>query len=424
MFPLGRGTSTVSRLPARRSIVQWFLALGPVATRTAARDATRRAVAVTALVCLAALHDDASAAAQSEIFLDPAPAADTVAPLETYPTVQGRFLGYVENANFFGVKGPGATGLPSSWHTVDPFLQGAAVARLSQRWTLSGLAELRAFGNDPGDRAFETLDGQLRNLFVSYDAGSMSYFAGKFEVGLGEAWETMDGIYSGFSSDYYYPGSLGAGAKWTLKQPDAATQTVSAIVFKRDNTVVGQTWFNNYPSQPNLQDGGPGNTNGLQSGGIAYDISNIPGLAGLRAGGTVAQLAAGQGDQRSQTALEMHVNYERPLGDGMGLRLFAESVHMRGFLGREAAATDSIAAASVSSGRFLYTVAVAQRNLESLSGSLASQGFADNRDWGVSGTVAYQTDFGVIIQAGLLRQQEQGVTFNQGLVRFIYQTNL
>jgi hypothetical protein len=120
----------------------------------------------------------------------------------------------------------------------------------------------------------------------------------------------------------------------------------------------------------------------------------------------------------------MHVNYERPLGNGMGLRLFAEAVHMRGFLGREAAATDTVASASISSGKFLYTAAVAQRNLNALSGSLASQGFVDNRDWGLSGTVAYQTDFGLIIQAGLLRQQEQGVTFNQGLIRLIYQTNL
>ncbi|WP_427185334.1 hypothetical protein ACL598_12360 [Bordetella bronchialis] len=378
-----------------------------------------------AMACvLLAMMPTAASASQSEIFLDPAPETQGMAPPQAYPSVQGRVLGYVENANFFGVKGPGATGLPSSWHTVDPFLQGAAVARLSPRWTLSGLAELRAFGNDPGDRAFETLDGQLRNLFLSYDAGAVSYFAGKFEVGLGEAWESMDGIYSGFSGDYAYPGSLGAGARWSLRRSDSASHTVTAIVFKRDNTTLGQTWFNNYPSQPDSADGGPANTPGLQSGGIAYDIGNIPGLDGLRAGATVARLGAGQGDARSQTALEAHINYERPLGDGMGLRLFAEAVHMRGFLGRQAAATDTIAAVSLSAGRWLYTIAAAQRNLQALSGSLSTQGFSDSRDWGVSGTVAYQTDIGVIVQAGLLRQQEQGVTFNQGLLRFIFQTSL
>jgi hypothetical protein len=386
------------------------------------RSGLYRALAAVMVSGACVLAAGQAGASQSEIFLDPAPESPPSAPEQSYPSVSGRFLGYVENANFFGVRGPDAAGLPSSWQTVDPFLQGAAIARLSPRWTLSGLAEFRSFGNDPADRAFESLDGQLRNLFLSYDAGPVSYFAGKFEVGYGEAWQTMDGIYSGFSGDYSYPGSLGLGARWTLQPAGSATHTFTSILFKRDNTTLGQSWFNDYPSQPNLQDGGPGNTSGLQSGGISYEISDIPGLAGLRAGGTVARLGAGQGDQRGENGLELHVNFETPLAEGVGLRLFAEAVHLRGFMGRQAAATDMIAAASVSAGRFLYTVAVAQRRVDALEGSLADQGFVDSRDWGLAGTVAYQTDFGLIVQAGILRQQEQGVAFNQALLRFIYQT--
>jgi len=361
-------------------------------------------------------------ASQSEIFLDPA-VETAIAPHETYPQVSGRFIGYIESARFFDVKGPTGAGLPSAWHTLDPFLQGAIVARLSPRLAVSGLAEFRSFATAPENRAFEDLDGQLRNLFVTYDAGHATYFAGKFEVGYGEAWQTIDGIYSGFSSDYSYPGSLGLGGRWAWQGSAGARHTLTSILFKRDNTIFGQTWAHDYPSLPKLQDGGPGNTNGLQSGGISYEISDIPALPGLRAGGTVARLARGKGDgdQRAETGVEVHVNYETALSKTWGLRLFAEAVHLRGFMGRQAAATDMVASASLSNGPMLYTVTAARRGLQALRGSLAEQGFVDDQDWGVSASVAYQTDFGLIVQAGILRQQEQGVSFNQGLLRLIYQ---
>ena len=358
---------------------------------------------------------------QSEIFLDPA--ADTgAAPHETYPQVSGRFIGYVENAHFFDVRGPAEAGLPSAWHTLDPFLQGALVARLSPSLTISGLAEFRSFAEAPANRAFDDLDGQLRNLFITYNAGRATFFAGKFEVGYGEAWQTIDGIYSGFSGDYSYPGSLGLGARWSW-QTGAVRHTLTSILFKRDNTVFGHTWTHDYPALPDLEAGGPGNTNGLQSGGIAYDISDIPGLPGWRAGATVARLARGKGDndQRAETGVELHVNYETRLSDTWGLRLFAEGVHLRGYMGRQASATDLVASASLSNGPMLYTLTAARRGVNALQGSLAGQGFADGRDWGMAATVAYQTDFGLIVQAGILRQQEQGVSFNQGLLRLVYQ---
>lgn len=363
-----------------------------------------------------------AAASQSEIFLDPA-IDPTIAPDESYPQISGRLIGYIENAHFFDVKGPEGAGLPSAWHTLDPFLQGAAVAKLSPNLALSGLVEFRSFANGPTDRAFEDLDGQLRNLFVTYDAGHATYFAGKFEVGYGEAWQTIDGIYSGFSGDYSYPGSLGLGGRWSW-QGASARHTITSILFKRDNTFFSQTWAHDYPALPRIEDGGPGNTNGLQSGGLSYDISDIPSLPGLRGGFTVARLAQGKGDndQRAETGVEAHINYETQLSDKWGLRLFGEAVHLRGFMGTQTAATDLVASATLSKGPMMYTVTAARRGLHALQGSLADQGFVDNQDWGLSATVAYVTDIGLIVQAGFLRQQEQGVSFNQGLLRLIYQT--
>jgi len=365
----------------------------------------------------------AARASQSEIILDPA-VDPAIAPHETYPHVSGQFIGYIENAHFYDVKGPEGSGLPSSWNTVDPFMQGAIVAKLTPTLAISGLAEFRSFATAPEDRAFEQLDGQLRNLFVTYDAGHTTLFAGKFEVGYGEAWQTVDGIYSGFSGDYSYPGSLGLGARWSWKNADSARHTLTSIVFKRDNTIFGHTWTKDYPALPQLEDGGPGNTHGLQSGGIAYDISDIPGLPGLRGGIAVGRMARGDGeaDERGETGMSVTANYDTPLSETWGLRLFAEAVYLRGYMGRQAAATDTVLSASLSHGQMLYTLTAARRDLNAIQGSLADQGFVDNNDWGWSATAAYQTDFGLIVQAGFLRQQEQGVAFNQALLRLIYQT--
>src|SRR3546814_2543529 len=54
------------------------------------------------------------------------------------------------------------------------------------------------------------------------------------------------------------------------------------------------------------------------------------------------------------------------LSDTWGLRLFAEAVHLRGFTGRQAAATDMVASASLSNGPMLYTVTAARRGVHEI----------------------------------------------------------
>lgn len=377
--------------------------------------------AILAVLAHGAVCPDSAQASQSEIFLDPAAGAPA-APHETYPRIDGRLIGYIENTYFFDVKGPEDAGLPTAWQTLDPFLQGAAVVRLSPRLSLSGLAEFRSFEQAPADRAFDKLDGRLRNLFVTYGTEQATYFAGKFEVGYGEAWETMDGIYSGFSGDYSYPGSLGLGGRWSWQKTDSPRHTVTSILFKRDNTGLNRTWSRSDTAPLQLEDGGPGNTRDPRSGGLAYELSDIPALPGLRGGVTVARLARGSGenDLRAETGVGVHANYETRFSDTWGMRLFAEAVHLRGFMGRQASATDLVASASLSQGPMLYTIAAARRSVRALQGNLIDQGFTASQDWGWASTVAYQTDSGFIIQAGFLRQQEQGISFNQGLLRLIY----
>lgn len=373
-----------------------------------------------ALAAAATLPPQAHAQNSAEIYVDP-----TAVPADA-PTFSGDLLLALEHARVHSLSSSNGTPVPEPWNTVDPIVQASLRARITDRLSLSTLAEVRSYGPPQTTRRFSQVDAKLNNLFASYalDQDSTSLFAGKVDIGLGEAWHSVDGIYSGFSGDYEYAGSVGLGVRHTWQAAGIGRQSLTGIVFKRDNSALSGTWFTSQPTvrlQP--EDGGPGNTTRPQSLGLSYGIDQMPGAPGLGLSVDAFHLAAGEHDDRGLDGMSATVTYQATLAQDMALILFGEAVYTRGFLGKPLSASYQTLAATLASGNFSWTAAAGWRRLSALEGSLADQGIAASVDHGVSLTGTYRTPIGVLFQTGVERISEQGLQATQTIVRLIYQAS-
>jgi hypothetical protein len=365
-----------------------------------------------------------------EIFIDPGagslprttPSSDKRQGEERSPGMKWEMLMVLENTRLSNIKSDHAQVPFSQVNYLDPIVQHALEFRLTPNLGIYALSQVKSFAPGGRNRAFAGLDAQLLNLFLAYEdeRKEHTFFGGKFDVGFGEGWHRLDGIYSGFSEDYHYQGVLGAGARQTWQNGWGKT-ALTEIVFKRDQSVMRDTWFAEHEETREASDeNGLGAGPGLRSGGISFEASDLDGIDGLRLGIDAGHVAQAYPGRRGMNVAAGTVEYRKPLAADTELRMYAEFVHARGFDGKQLRAAHATLSASLSRGNFIWTVTAARRSFSAISGDLAAQGIVASRDRGISAALTYVTSMGMVLQAGIARQHAQGLAVTQATVRAIY----
>lgn len=386
-----------------------------------------RLAVVTAVAAAAALLSGPPARADdAEIYLQPgsgvlgAPRAKT-----DFPFVTGQALAVLTDTRILQANVPGA-----ETNDLNPGLQIGLAVYLTPRLSVQGLATVDTPLDAGGDRAFAGLDGSLSNLFVNYESESFTIYAGKFDAWFGEGWRAIDGVYSGFTSDYYFSRVLGAGGS-LIARTSGGAQELGVAVFKRDNSGLNDSWIRSHQCSATTFDctgafepgaGGAGNTDWPESVAVTFDWSEIPSAPGIGFGVDFAHLAAGRDDAKSMTGIAARLAYETALADGVGLKLFAEAAWLDGFRRRDATVADLVASATLSIDPVQITVTAARRDWT--VGEAPADGPETLRrdgDWGVALSATYPTVLGVILQAGVIRLEDQGASATIGRARAIYQ---
>lgn len=152
---------------------------------------------------------------------------------------------------------------------------------------------------DPGpgeDRVFEDHGTYLETLYGGVQIYNAQIFGGKINPSFGTAWDTAPGIYGAdFAEDYELTERIGFGVAVELGGPDTGVFVVTSNAFFTDTTALSQSAFTNR-GRTRLADGGPSNTESLESFSITVDASDIPALPGFTAHGGFRHQAAGVGD--------------------------------------------------------------------------------------------------------------------------------
>jgi hypothetical protein len=130
---------------------------------------------------------------------------------------------------------------------------------------------------EPGkDRYFGDEGLYVEDLFGQYETGGFSVKGGKFTADFGRAWDIAPGIYgTDFAENYELSERIGIGAAYTFETANFGKHTLSASTFFRDTSVLSESAFTNR-GRTRLEDGGPSNTEALESFAIALNGGDFP----------------------------------------------------------------------------------------------------------------------------------------------------
>lgn len=391
---------------------------GPARRKPPGRS-LRGACGVALLVAAAqgAFAQEAPDRFKTEIFLTPY--SELGEEQDAYPRLNGRFLLMTGYTGFFGVRDQGGQIPRSHWRSVQPTAESALVLQLTQRFSIRTKATFNSSTNEPRNNAFSDLGADLDNLFAAYTADNYALYGGKMDLGFGDAWHVIDGLYTGFNENSEFRGSIGLGGRYTLDTPGSGMHSVAAVLFKRDDT--GLNHRLSVERGFIRPDAPPPFSGDMKSFILSYDFRNLPGLERLSGGVDAGRLYVDPGQGSSSNTVSARLRYDAPLGDDWNLGWFNEATHASAFRGVPVANGTGVSSVSLSRGRWQLTATAAARKLSGGAGKLARYGLRDETDWALSGAITYVSALGLIAQAGLTHQRDQGTRLNQGVFRIAYQ---
>ncbi len=369
------------------------------------------------LVAHTASAQDARDIFKTEIFLTPY--SELGDGDSQYPQLNGRFLLMTGYTGFFGIKDDSGQIPRSHWSSVQPTAEAALVLQLTREFSIRTKATFNSADNETKDNAFSDLGVDMDNLFAAYTADHYALYAGKMDLGFGDAWHVIDGVYTGFNDNSEFRGSIGLGGRYTLDTPGQGAHSVAAVLFKRDDTALNR--------RLSLDDGfirtdaPPAFSDQMKSFIVSYDFRDLPGLERLSGGVDAGRLYMDPSQGKSANTVSARLRYDTPLGNAWSLGWFNEATYATAFRGAPVANGNGVTSVSLSRDRWQLTATAAVRGLSGSEQKLARYGLKDDVDWALSGALTYVTPLGFIVQAGLTHQRDQAIRINQGVFRIAYQ---
>lgn len=374
-------------------------------------------MAVLALSMQAVSAQEARDIFKTEIFLTPY--SELGDGEDGYPRLNGRFLLMTGYTGFFGIKDDNGQIPRSHWNSVQPTAEAALVAQLTRQFSIRTKATFNSSTNATKDNAFSDLGVNLDNLFAAYTADNYALYAGKMDLGFGDAWHVVDGLYSGFNENSEFRGSIGLGGRYTFATAGHGAHSFSAMLFKRDDTGLNHrlSLADGFirPDQP------PAFSDQLKSFILSYDFQDLPGLERLSGGVDAGRLHVDPRYGNSANTVSARLRYDMPLGNAWTMSWFNEATFSSAFRGAPVSNGNGVTSISLSRDRWQFIATAAARKLSGNDQKLAQFGLQADWDWAVSGAVTYVTPIGFIVQAGVTHQRDQAVRLNQGVFRIAYQ---
>lgn len=354
---------------------------------------------------------------KTEIFLSPY--SELGDATDQYPRFNGRILALTGYTNYFGIRDDNGQIPRSHWTSTQPQVESAFVLQLTNRFSIRAKATLDSATEETKDNAFSDLGAQLNNLFAAYTADHYALYGGKMDLGYGDAWHVIDGLYSGFTEGSEYRGAIGVGGRYTLDTAAAGSHSFAAVLFKRDDGGLSQRL--SFDDGLLKADAPPTFSDRMQSFIVSYDFRRLPGLEGISGGVDAGRLHAQPGYGDSSNIVSVRLRYDAPLGRRWNVGWYNEATYASAFRDAPVSNGNGVTSVALSRDRWQFVVTAAARKLSGSDEKLARYGLRGGWDWAFSGAATYVLPAGFIVQAGLTRQRDQSLTINQGVFRIAYQ---
>jgi len=359
---------------------------------------------------------------RTEIFLTPYSKLGNAEAAGDYPKLNGQLLFMTGYTGYFGIRDSNGQIPRSHWNSVQPTAEAAFVLQLSQQFSVLSKIRFDSLAEATKDNAFSDLGFNLKNLFVSYTSDNFALYGGKMDMGFGDGWHAIDGLYSGFTDDFQYNDSIGLGGRYTLNTENSGAHSFAALVFRHDDTVFSRRLSLSDGFIPPAETPAPAFSSDLNSFILSYDFRNVPGLNNISGGVDAGRLEAEPGFGESASTISARLRYDTALTHAWNLSWFNEATFSSAFRGEPVSSGNAVTSVSLSYDRWQFTATAGTRKLSGRDQKLAQYGLQSDWDWGAAGTVTYVTPIGIILQTGLVHQRDQTLNINQGVFRIAYQT--
>lgn len=313
---------------------------------------------------------------------------------DTYPKLSGEISLELENDWTHDSDDPDAE-ITNLYPTIDLAAQLAFTPELSANLE----ATLEAVEDATDDRAFEDLGAYIGVLTVNYNTDAFSVYAGKFGANFGIAWDATSGLgWGNLSDDYEIAEVLGFGGGVNFNA--GGQHTLSSSVFFSDTTFLSDS-LGDSRGPLEESDGGPANTESLESFALALD-GRFDAAEGFRYHIGFSSLAEGDDGDSNQLGYAFGVEYEIPLNDDFTLTPIVEIAYLdnAGGIQNDDKLYTTIGA-TLGYGSWSFTSSYQRRDIES--------GSSDTNDYFADATVGYEFDFGLFVAAGYRFAEEDGV---------------
>ena len=280
-----------------------------------------------------------------------------------------------------------------------PTLDLATTLAFTPKLSANLEAALEAVEDATDDRAFEDLGASISVLTINYDADEFSLYAGKFGANFGIAWDATPGLgWGNLSDDYEIAEVLGFGGGVNFNA--GGQHTASASVFFADTTFLSDS-LGDSKGPLERSDGGPANTESLESFALALD-GGFNAAEGFRYHVGFSSLAEGDDGDSNQLGYVFGIEYEIPLNETFTLTPIAEIAYLDNAGGiKSDDALYSTIGATLGYGSWSFTSSYQRRDTESSGG--------DTNDYFADATVGYEFDFGLFVAAGYRFAEEDGI---------------
>lgn len=259
------------------------------------------------------------------------------------------------------------------------------------------------------DRTLEDHGLFLENVFLQYSADRFTLYGGKINPVFGTAWDMTPGLYGvDIAEEYELAEMIGVGGDFNMTAFGSWEHVVSGAVFYADTSNLSDSWFTER-GQTTLADGGPGNTEGLDSYAFAIDGTGLPSMPGLAYHVGYRSLAKGVGDLNDERAVVFGLSRDFELNDDMSVSTIFEFAKLSNTHGGTEDSTFFTTGGSLVCGPWSYSLAYSNFTEDAPA---APGGELETFQYQLS--VGYEFENGVALEVGykmLSEHDEESRTF-------------
>ena len=341
-------------------------------------------------------------------------AAAHSAAAQTYPLL----VGEVELAVQFDHAYDADTGGEAHLSDLYADSEASLALHLSPAWSVQTGLVLEPVRGLTDDRAFDDQGLYVEQLFLNYDGGWFSLYAGKFNLGFGLAWDRAPGVYgTDFAEDYEVTEQVGFGGALKLETLAHGEHEIGAAVYFADtsflsNSAITRPRFGDAdtgrPRRLRERNGGPGNTESLESYVVSLDGGAFPYLPNATYHLSHLRREAGATETDDEKGYAAALQVALDLGGGATLTPLVEVAWFDDLGGQPQDATYVTWGAELAFAPWSLSFSQTMRRLDEADDGSGPLG-GDARDRLTQASVGYDFENGLGLAAGVKHERVQGV---------------